>query len=166
MSPEHRAAPTPSDRASRGANLKSVCRAEHLERPRRQAFVRRLSPVDGLDVAALRARWVPPSAVGTPRAVVSPPRLDEVERVGRSGIGETDRPRQRYEADEDVVMPVRWKAKLAHGRMRRLAGAMRLEDVVHEQKLGGTLRCSTSLRVSRVSRVRREAHRRSPRLVE
>src|SRR5215210_4830658 len=127
--------------------------------PLGQKLVRGFAPVDRLDVAALRTRPLPPASLGTPRAVRPTLRLEQLQRVGRTRVGEPDGAVEHGQPDEDVVVPVRRVPELEKRRVGGLAGAVGLVDAMLEQELGAALRS-----VDRA--VLGETEDRAPRLVE
>ena len=80
---------------------------EHTERVQRQQFVGPKAPIDRLDIAAFRARRLPPAAAGAPTAFRELSLLEQVEAVGRARVVREPHPGEHDKRLEEVVVPER-----------------------------------------------------------
>src|SRR5918996_1642222 len=111
--------------------------AEHAERMQGQQLVRPGAPVDNLDVAALRARRLPPAAAGTPAAVREPSLLEQVDTVSCARVVREPHAGEHDQRLEEVVVPVRRRVRRHERLTDRLTADERPEESVLEEELGG-----------------------------
>ena len=121
------------------------------------------APVDGLDVAPLRARTLPPLALGAPgavRAAASPRAASSASARPAASPSPTERREHRAARRARRSASRRGKRSCIDHRMRGLAGALREDDVVPQEELGARAAASPPVVAGRV--IRREPEDRRP----